>query len=98
MDGLFMRSARDNLFSEMQIIRSGEHGMFIAHDDGAATAAIGNSFDGIMIRDSAQWGVFVANDTNVDNLIVGIQYANNTDGCLFEPSVGLVTVVADICR
>ncbi len=98
--GLFMRSARDNLFSEMQIIRSGEHGMFIAHDDvvGAAAAAIGNSFDGIMISDSAEWGVFVANDTNVDNLIVGIQYANNTDGCLFEPSVGFVTVVADICR
>lgn len=96
--GLFMRFSQDNLFSDMQVMRSGEHGMFIAHVDGAANAATGNSFDGIVITDSAQWGVFVANDTNVDNLIVGIQYASNTDGCLFEPSAGLVEVVGYVCR
>lgn len=96
--GLFMRWSQDNLLSDMQIIRSGEHGMFIAHDESAATAATGNSFNGIMISDSAQWGVYVANDTNVDNLIAGIQYSNNTDGCMFEPSGGLVTVVGEVCR
>ena len=96
--GLFMRYSRDNMFSDMQILRSGEHGIFIAHVSGASDAATGNSFNGVVVADSAEWGIFIANDTNVDNLIVGIQYVNNPDGCLFEPIVGLVTVVGEVCR
>jgi hypothetical protein len=95
--GVFMRFSHDNQFSNLSIMRSGEHGVFIAHVDDATTAATGNSFTGLMVGDSAEWAVFVANDTNNNTLISGAQYFGNGSGCVSFP-VDEVIEVGTICR
>lgn len=97
--GIFMRDSRDNVFSGLQIRKSGEHGVFLAQvDTDTSKPAAGNSFLGVLVEDSKGAG-FRANDAScVNNLIVASQFVSNRDGCIGEAVPGLVQSVGTICR
>lgn len=89
--GVFMRDARDNVFSGMQIRNSGEHGIFIAQVEGRpATAATGNSFVSLVVAKSAGAGVRVNDISCVNNLLASSQLIENRDGGVGEVVPGLL--------
>lgn len=94
-----MQNSRDNVFSDIQIRGSGEHGLFLAQaGPEATTAASGNVFQGLMVSDSAQAGMRVNDATCVNNLVMGAQFTRNREACISEPTPGLVKRVGAICR
>lgn len=97
--GIFMRDARDNSFTNLQIRDSVEHGIFLAQVQGDnATPASGNSFSACVISNSGGAALRVNDATCVDNVLVGSQLANNTGGGVSEVVGGLVTVSATLTR
>jgi hypothetical protein len=96
--GVFMRDSHNNVFAGLQVVGSGQYGVFLAQGDGgAATAATGNTFQGLTVRDSAWAGFRVNDDSCTNNLVSGAQFAGNT-GCLSEAIEGLVLDLGTVCR
>ncbi len=97
--GIFMRDAHDNVFSDIQIRDSGEMGLFLAQaaDTDPNSCAIGNTFHGLMVADSAQMGLRVNDAACVQNLVVGAQFTGNAE-CISEAAPGLVEQSAVVCR
>lgn len=92
-----MRDSHDNLFTDIQIRDSAEHGVFIAQaGSDPATAAIGNTFDGLVVEGSGLDGIHIANPANVDNLFDDIQFVGNSGGCLVTAAA--IVLGENICR
>lgn len=96
--GVFMRDSHDNVFTGMQVVESGQYGVFLAQGDGGVgTAATGNTFQGLTVRKSA-WEGFRVNDAScVDNAVLGAQFSGNA-GCLSEAVQGQVLAFGTVCR
>jgi hypothetical protein len=91
--GIFMRDSHQNVFHGIQIRNMREHGIFIAQDGGdPATAATGNSFNGIVVSNSGGAGLRVNDSSCINNLVCGSQFHDNTSGCISEASPDLVQV------
>lgn len=97
--GIFMRDARDNLFSALRIRDSGEHGVFLAQvDNNVNTPASGNTFTGLYVVDSELDGFRVNDASVVHTLLDSAQLVGNGGECVFEADPGQVTVGDIICR
>ncbi len=89
--GIFMRDSRDNVFHDLQIRNSKEHGIFLAQvDEDTTTPAVGNTFIRGAISGSRQAGLRVNNESCVNNLVVAFQFSGNGEGCVSEALPGLV--------
>ena len=97
--GIFMRDARDNLFSAVQVRDSKEHGVFLAQvDANVNTPASGNTFTGLYVVDSDLDG-FRVNDASVRHtLLDSAQLVSNGGECIHEADPGQVTSGDIICR
>lgn len=104
--GVFMRNARDNVFSAVRIQDSFKDGVFLAENDQTHEPALGNTFTGLVISDSGDpsapanegYGIKVADASCTDNLVVATQFVGNRDGDVSEATPGLVTQSATITR
>jgi hypothetical protein len=97
--GIFMRDSRDNVFSGMQIINGGQHGIFLAQaDTDVNTAASGNTFQGCVISGSGGAGVRINDASCVDNILASSQLVGNAGGGVSEAVTGLLTLSAVITR
>lgn len=102
--GIFMRNSRDNLFHDLVIRDSREHGVFMAQaaeKDATGewiptpdTECTGNVFTGLQITDSASIGFLVNNDVCVNNLIQSAHFARNKLGGLCQSKPGLAKTQA----
>lgn len=97
--GIFMRDTRDNIFSNLLIRDSAQHGAFLAQaDSDVTTPASGNTFVGCVIADSGG-AAFRVNDVScIDNTLTASQLIGNVEGGVSEATGGLVTVTATITR
>jgi hypothetical protein len=97
--GIFMRDSRDNLFHDIQIQNTREHGIFLAQAVGQPdTAAAGNTFSGIVVSGTGGAGLRANDSTVVNTLVVESQFSQNAGGCIGEVTEGQVQVFAVICR
>jgi hypothetical protein len=97
--GIFMRQSRDNVFTGLTITKSRHHGVFMAQTFIGTPAGLrpcpgsecaGNRFDDLFI---AHCGgkAFVVNDvTCTNNVISGMQFADNAQGGLAQAAANLV--------
>jgi hypothetical protein len=97
--GIFIRDSQDNIFTNMHINNSKQHGVFLAQvDDEADKPAAGQTFTGLMVSGSGGYGVLVNDASCVDTVLVGAQLIKNQAGCVGEFTSGLVTNVGSVCR
>jgi hypothetical protein len=103
--GVFMRDSSDNLFSDLLIRDSDNHGLFLAQVEADTTKpASGNTFTGMLVAGSGQdsgkggFGMRVNDASCVDNLVAATQFAGNRDGGVSEATPGLVTTSGTITR
>jgi hypothetical protein len=96
--GVFMRDSHDNILTGLQVVDSGQYGLFLAQGNGGTTtAATGNTFMALTVRDSA-WAGFRVNDGScIGNEVIGAQLSGNT-GCISEAVEGLVLDLGTVCR
>lgn len=89
--GIFIENSNFDVFSSIQIIGSGQDGIFVAQDslpDGtlvANTPVTCTTFTGCVIKDSNEYGIVIANDSCVNNLVTSCQLINNPYGGIFVP-------------
>jgi len=77
--GIFMIEAQDNIFHDIQIRDSHEHGVFLAEGADASMIATGNTFTGLVISDSGQTADPVTEGYCVDGFVGGVGIClNNT--------------------
>lgn len=96
--GIFMRDSKDNIFTNMHINNSKQHGVFLAQvDQETDKPAAGQTFTGLMVSGSGGYGVLVNDPSCVDTVLVGAQLINNQAGCIGDAS-GLVANVGSVCR
>jgi hypothetical protein len=89
--GVFMRDSRDNLFSNLRVRDSAEHGLFLAQVDGdPSKPAAGNTFEGVLVSGSGGAGVRVNDASCVDNVLGGAQLVGNAGGGVSEAVPGLL--------
>jgi hypothetical protein len=97
--GVFMRYSRDNVFSDLQIRNTREHGIFLAQvDTDPMTAPSGNTFSGLVVSGSNQAGLWVNDPSVLNTLVVESQFVGNAEECIREAFVGQVQQIAVICR
>ena len=97
--GIFMRDSRDNVFHGMQIRNAREHGIFLAEEPGVPdSAAIGNTFSGMVISDSGGAALRANDATVLYTLVMESQFVDNIGGCISEALPGQVQEVGNICR
>jgi hypothetical protein len=95
-NGVFMRDSRDNMFAELEIRDSANHGLFLAQVDAdTSKPASGNTFVGMVVSGSANFAMRVNDPSCVDYLVVGSQFIGSG---LSEASAGLVQVFGTITR
>jgi hypothetical protein len=91
-----MRDSRDNLFSNLQILSSREHGIFIAQaDNQTRTAATGNQFKSCLITNSGGAGIRINDGSCVNNSLTAMRFTDNAGGPTSEAISGLL-VLEDI--
>jgi hypothetical protein len=89
--GIFMRDSRYNIFHDLQIRDSGEHGVFLAEANGDPTqAATNNTFHGLVASGSKGTGFRVNDLSCTKNVISASQLIDNAEGGISEPVDGLV--------
>lgn len=89
--GIFMRDSRDNIFSNLQIIGSTQHGIFVAQaDKDLATSATGNKFTKCTITNSGGAGIRVNDASCAKNFLISTQFLNNAGGEISEFTAGLL--------
>ena len=89
--GVFIRDSRDNVFSNLLIEASGEHGFFLAQVDmDATTPATGNQFQNCRVRDCGGAGIRVNNATCVNNSVITSEFTHNACGGFSEVTPGLL--------
>ena len=89
--GIFMRDSRDNVFSNVKILSSADHGVFVAQaDNDLRTSATGNKFKGCIITNSGGAGVRVNDASCVNNFLTATQLLNNAGGAISESATGLL--------
>jgi hypothetical protein len=97
--GIFMRDARDNVFTAMRIADSVQHGVFVAQvDTDASTGATGNSFTNMIVHGSGGAGIRVNDVSCVDNLVANSHFFANAGGHISEVSPGLVVQCCNVER
>lgn len=97
--GIFMRDSRDNLFHDIAIRNSVEHGVFLAQVDGDPTKpAAGNTFSGLVVSESGGDGLRANDASVVDTLVVEAQFVGNSGECIAEVFEDQVKKFGIICR
>jgi hypothetical protein len=97
--GIFMRDARDNVFTGMRIAGSVQHGIFLAQvDTDVATAATGNSFADMTVHGSGGAGMRVNDASCVHNSVTNSHFFANAGGNVSEAGPGLVTQCCNVER
>ena len=97
--GIFMRDARDNVFTAMRIADSVQHGIFVAQvDTDASTGATGNSFTNMIVHSSGGAGIRVNDVSCVHNLVANSHFFANAGGNVSEASPGLVVQCCNVER
>ena len=86
--GIFIINARDNLFHDLQILNSTQHGIFIAESAGPTTAATGNTFSNIVISDSGQQADPTIEGFCVDSFVGGVGVCVNNTSAINNLVVG----------
>jgi len=95
--GVFMRNARQNVFTTLQIRASGAHGVLLAQvDEDATTPAAGNTFVGLSVAGCQQAGLRVDHTSCINNVLIGAHFSNNPSG-VSEAVPHLVQQVGVIC-
>ncbi len=84
--GIFMRYADENLFENLKIENSGNHGVFVAEAEEPGTCPRGNIFAGLTVEHSKGYGFLLNNDCEGNRLVGKIEFRKNSAGCLREPS------------
>ncbi len=83
--GIFMRDSNSNIFENVRISGSGNHGLFIAQIDDKATCPADNEFSNLTVESSRGFG-FLLNNACEGNRLTGLaRFSNNRDGCIKEP-------------
>jgi len=106
--GIFMRDSHDNLFNNLQIRGSGEHGVFLSQvDNDASKPAAGNTFVGLVVSGSGRKpnlplgsgaGFRINNASCVNNIVCSAQFVNNRDGGISQAVPNLVRVCENVSR
>ncbi|SPE61464.1 conserved exported hypothetical protein [Verrucomicrobia bacterium] len=98
--GVFMRSARDNVFERVTIRRSRHDGVFMAQVGEPTqagwqlypgTQCTGNRFYNLQVTDCGGRAFQVNNDSCTNNVINGGQFLDNAQGGLSQPGSNPVT-------
>lgn len=97
--GVFMRDSHDNLFGSLQVLRNGDHGVFLAQVDAdTSKPAAHNLFTGLVVSGSAGAGLRVNDASCVGNMVIGGQLSANAGGCISEATPGMVQDLGVLCR
>jgi Right handed beta helix region len=95
--GIFMRDSINNIFTNLHITDTVEHGIFLAQVDTDETKhASGNKFNGVVISRSGGSGIRANDASCVNNTVTG-QFVDNKHGCIGEVSLGLVENNGAVC-
>lgn len=92
--GIFMRDAHGNLFEDVEILNSGNHGAFIAEveEQGPESAPQNNIFKRLTVKGSRGNGFHLNNVSAVHNKLIQPIFAGNKGVDIFEPIKGLVEI------
>jgi hypothetical protein len=97
--GVFMRDSAGNLFTNIHVENSKEHGLFLAQvDANTETPATLNVFNGLRVEGSGGAGIRINDASCVNNVINSSVLVNNAKGCLSEASDGLAKTGTLVCR
>lgn len=88
--GIFMRGSNHNVFSQVKILDSGNHGIFLAEAGRPGTCANFNEFADLVVNRSKGFG-FLLNNPCVGNRLSGVaEFSGNTLGCTRAPEGGVL--------
>ncbi|MBK9313009.1 MAG: right-handed parallel beta-helix repeat-containing protein [Acidobacteria bacterium] len=97
--GIFMRDSRDNIFTNLTIRNSAQHGVFLAQVDSDTTKpSLGNSFTGLVVANSVQNGFRVNDQSCLHNSLCGAQFVNNGGAAIAEAAPNLIVQCANVSR
>jgi len=80
--GIFMRDSNANIFENVDIAESGNHGIFLSQADDPGSCSLGNEFQDLSVSRSRGFG-FLLNDLCAGNRLTGVaNFRENRDGCI----------------
>jgi hypothetical protein len=97
--GVFMRDSIGNLFTNVHVENSREHGLFLAQVDAdAGKPASLNVFTNLRVESSGKSGVRINDASCLDNVINSAVLLNNAEGCVSEAKDGITRVGPVVCH
>jgi hypothetical protein len=94
--GIFARDTNEVVFENLSILKSGNHGVFLASSEHPDSCANRNEFRSVVIRDSKGQGLFLA-DPCVGNRVTGSSVLEgNAKGCFFVNSKTTLDVAPSV--
>lgn len=97
--GIFMRDSRDNIFRDLIIRNSMQHGVFLAQVDAdQSKPALGNSFTGLVVANSKLDGFRVNDPSCAYNSLCGAQFTGNNGAAISQPTPDLIVLCGNVSR
>lgn len=97
--GIFMRDSRDNLFRDLIIRNSAQHGVFLAQVENDETKpSLGNSFTGLVVANSKLDGFRVNDPSCTHNSLCGAQFTGNNGSSIHQPVPNLIVACGNVSR
>ncbi len=82
--GIFMRYSNSNLFENVEISNSGNHGIYLAETEESGTCPINNEFFNLKVSKSNGFGFHLNNSCEGNRLSGRAAFIQNRDGCIFR--------------
>jgi hypothetical protein len=97
--GIFARDLKGNIFENLRILRSGNHGAFLADSDHPGTCANDNEFRSVEFVGSKGNGIHIASACTGNSITGKSLFEKNTKGCYFvNPAASMAIDAAVTCR
>lgn len=90
--GVFARHVHGNLFNDLSVLRSGNHGLFLARALGVDSCAYDNEFAGLTVRHSEKAGFRLNDDCPGNRVRAGGDLCLNMGGAVSESHPGHLIV------